>query len=99
MTSARALLSLAAALGLAACADSRPPIAGADPGPGSPAIQQRIAEQPHSAPVSQGTPSFTGATGSGGGQGAGRPEITYGGPGTGTLGGVPPQPRLPVFRP
>jgi hypothetical protein len=88
MQGLKTLALLAGALGLAACADSRPPMAGANPGTAAPPLQQRAAEQPHSGPVSAGQAEISGA------RGGGRPDITRSGGPSGDLGGVPPSDRL-----
>jgi hypothetical protein len=82
MTSMKHLTVLAGVVALAACTESRPPMAGANPGTAAPPLQQRSAEQPHSAPTSSGA-EISGA------RGGGRPEVTYTTPGTGTVGGQP----------
>ena len=82
MNSLKRLAALAGIVALAACADSKPPMAGSSPGTAAPPLQQRSAEQPHSAATSSNA-EISGA------RGGGRPEVTYTTPGTGNVGGEP----------
>jgi len=95
MISAKGIILLVGAIGLAACtqSQSQAPMAGTSPGPAAPPLQQQSAQQPGSAPTSAGTPTITGATGSG------RPQVGYSGSGMGSVGGVPPQQQMPNRRP
>ncbi len=85
-------LAAAAALLAAACqAPSGPPATFGGAEPPSRAV---VFEQPHSAPVSAGTPAFVGSTG----EGRGQPVIVRGGEGSGQLGGVMREPEPYGFR-
>ena len=79
-----AVLALACA-GLLGCAryESGPAPTGATAGSAGRPLEQRVFQQPHSAPVSQGAPTLSG------GDTQGRPQVTRSGPGSGDLGGSP----------
>ena len=67
---------------------SGPAPTGATAGSAGRPMEQRVFQQPHSAPVSAGTPTL------GGGDTCGRPSVQRCGPGSGDLGGTPEaQPR------
>ncbi len=71
--------------GLAACEryqSGQAPTAATAGSAGRP-MEQRVFEQPHSAPVSAGTPTLSG------GDTSGRPSVQRSGPGSGDLGGAP----------
>jgi hypothetical protein len=78
-----------ACVGLVACQyESGPAPTGATAGSAGRPMEQRVFQQPHSAPVSAGTPTL------GGGDTSGRPSVQRSGPGSGDLGGSPEtQPR------
>lgn len=89
----RLVIAGAVACGLAACtnvnAPSGPPISGTTAGPGAPPLQQQTRDiGGGSANASAGTPAISGATTSG------QPAVTYSGPGTAGIGGVPPVQQL-----
>lgn len=81
------LLSLAAAAALVGCAESGPAPTTATTGPGSPPLQQRAFEQPHSPNASAGVPTITGNNG------RGEPSIQRGGAASGDVGGTNSAPR------
>jgi hypothetical protein len=83
-----AAVSMCAALMACERWESGPAPTTATAGSGAPPREQRVYEQPHSAPVSAGTPMLSG------GDTAGRPSVERSGPGSGDLGGSPEtQPR------
>jgi hypothetical protein len=98
MTSSTRLAILAAlGLGLAACgsANVQPPISGTQGNLTAPqqAAARDIAGQ-NSPATTQGTPVFSGATGSGSGESVGRPVFTREGEASGNLStGTPAAPR------
>lgn len=71
--------------GLAACQryESGPAPTGATAGSAGRPLEQRVYQQPGSAPVSAGAPTLSG------GDTRGRPSIERSGPGSGNLGGSP----------
>ncbi len=75
--------SLCAALVACARYESGPAPTGATAGSAGRPMEQRVFQQPHSAPVSQGTPTLLG------GDTSGRPSVQRSGPGSGDLGGAP----------
>jgi hypothetical protein len=81
------LLSLAAAAALVGCAESGPAPTTATTGPGSPPLQQRVFEQPHSPNASAGVPTITGSNAQG------RPNIERSGAAPGDVGGTNSAPR------
>lgn len=68
---------------LAACQPTGPAPTEATAGSAGRPMEQRVFQQPHSAPVSQGSPTLSG------GDTSGRPGVTRSGPGSGDLGGSP----------
>lgn len=76
-----------AVLLLAGCAEiqapSGPSLGGATSGPGSPAIQQLVEEQPHSGNAGWGAATIVGA------KGDGKPSIQRGGPASNSIGNAP----------
>jgi hypothetical protein len=72
-----------ACVGLVACQPTGPAPTEATAGSAGRPMEQRAFQQPHSAPVSAGTPTL------GGGDTSGRPSVQRSGPGTGDLGGSP----------
>ncbi len=85
-----AIASVSMCAGLVACQryESGPAPTGATAGSAGRPMEQRVFQQPHSAPVSAGSPTLSG------GDTSGRPSIQRSGPGSGDLGGSPEiQPR------
>ncbi len=80
-----AIASVLMCAGLAACAryESGPAPTGATAGSAGRPMEQRVFQQPHSAPTSAGSPTLSG------GDSSGRPAVQRSGPGSGDLGGSP----------